>query len=211
MERIREHILTQAREEAEAIVREAREEADRRLKAARERIQRDLDARLAHAQAQLEREHQQALDRQAFEHRLEVLRRKRAILDQVFEAAKSRFAETPGYRDWLARRLGGVESLAGEVLCRDRDHEVCRRALERLGHEDRGGLRLAETGAADAARVEAGGVVVRTENFDLDLTLTAAFDDLRGRVMPELIAVAFSGLEDASGDLTQSGGAGGGA
>jgi len=201
MDKIREQILHQARAEAAGLVRAAEEEAERRVNAGRERAARDLESRLAHFNAELEREHEQAVDRVAFEHRLDALRRKREILDAVFEEAKARFVEMPHYRAWLERRLADVADLDGEVLCNRRDRAVCRTAL---AASRRTGLTLAEEDANPGARAISGGIIVRTERFDLDLSLEWALNDLRARVMPDLIALAFSGLEEVQGQARRS-------
>jgi len=191
MERIREHILETARAEAEAAVKAARKEAEARTAAARDRITRESEQRLARDLAAVERDHRQALDQRAFENRLDLLKRKSAILDEVFARAAERFIETPRYRDWLTRRVASVADLEGEVRCNVRDRAVCRAALDRLAGQGAVNLTMAKE-AADIT----GGLIVRTERFDLDITLGAALKDLRGRVTPDLVALAFAGLDE---------------
>ena len=103
---------------------------------------------------------------------------------------------------WLSARRGRLPALglaaagevAGKVLCNERDRALCRTILQRLAQEGQTGFTLAEEPlGADAP---AGGVVIRTERFDLDLSLEAALAELRERVMPDLIALAFSGVEE---------------
>jgi len=200
MDRIRRHILNRARDEALCLVRAAKEEADRRVAAARERIARDLDGRLNQMKAELEGHHQQALDRLAFEHRLEALRRKREIIDEVFDCALARFMETPRYREWLESRLADVADLTGEVLCAERDRALCQAALKRFADEGKTGLTLAKGPDGVGGKSVAGGIVVRAERFDLDLSLESALGDLRAQVMPEFSALAFSGLEQVPSD-----------
>ena len=60
-----------------------------------------------------------------------------------------------------------------------------------MGREGAPGLTMAR----EAAEIP-GGIIVRTNTFDLDVTLAAAFKELRGSVMPDLIALAFAGLEE---------------
>lgn len=195
MERIRNHILEQARREADTLVETARAESDARVKAARAAIARDLESRVNHATAEIERRERQARERLLFEQRLEALARKTQIIDAVFKRAAERFVESPRYRDWLERRLGAVAHLVGQVVCHPRDRAVFRTILERLAARGDTGLKMAGNGDQTAPRDIAGGAVVRTEKFDLDLTLGSALNDLRGRILPDLTALAFGALE----------------
>lgn len=178
IERIERHILEKARAEADRMLREARDAAQARIGEARERHARQLQGQVAALKEDLARHHQQELAKLRTEERAELLRIKTDIIDRVFDAAGTRLAQDDRYLHWLRRKLEAARGVSGSLLCRAEDTELVARLLKETGRQD---LSVSH----ETVRIR-GGWFLRTDKYDLDLTLDAELASLREVVLPEL-------------------------
>ncbi|GEM_PF-4067879 len=179
LERIKQHILEQAQGEARGLVETARQESESRLSEARAQEKDRLEEQVKDLEAELERERQQTTANVRTRARAEMLRMKTEILETVFSEAKAKILAGAAYRTWLKNKLDEVTVQAGEILCRPEDRAVIGELLKETGRE---GLKVAESGEGPA-----GGFVVRTEKYDLDVTLDAELAGLREDLVGELV------------------------
>ena len=179
LERIRDHILEQARQQATEQVQAARKEADDRLAKARQDEETRLTEQIAEFDAALERTHQQETSRRRTEHRAELLKLKTDILEAVFEEAFAKILKSEVYHTWLRKQLSQVGQTSAQIICRSEDREVLAKLVDELGLKD---LTFAKEGHPPR-----GGFLLRTEQYDLDVTLEAAMADLREQIIPELV------------------------
>jgi vacuolar-type H+-ATPase subunit E/Vma4 len=191
LEHVREAVLAEARRQAETIVTEAQRAADERVANARIQLADEHDARLAHAHQEIEEKAALTIQRARSEKARELLARKNAVLDRVFEEAARRFAGIPPdrYAESLADSLARTASDAdGLVLLSPRDREALGESLvrtvnERLGRQ---AVRL-----ADETLQASGGFLFRTDTYEVDHSFETRLRILRKDLLAELAATLF--------------------
>ena len=190
LERIRSHILEQAKSKADEMVRQTELKAADRLKQAEHDETARLESDLADLERDLTRTRQQELAKQRTSDRADVLRLKTDILNEVFARASEKVLAGQVYRDWLLSKLREVGSTSAQIICRPEDRDMLSQLLGEVGVN---GLSFAED-----ARPPRGGFLLRTEKYDVDVTLKAELTDLREELTPELVERLPK--EDAAGE-----------
>lgn len=179
LERIQRHIVEQAKDRAREQVAGALRAAEGQLAEARRREEELLAEQLKGLDAELERRRQQETAKVRAEHRAELLRIKTGIIEKVFAEAREKILKSELYRKWLREKLAALEVKSGRIVCRGEDREMIRQLL---GELKLSGLTFAEDGNPTEA-----GFVMRTEKYDLDVTLGAELADLREKLTGELV------------------------
>ncbi|MFP4028757.1 MAG: V-type ATP synthase subunit E [Candidatus Brocadiia bacterium] len=191
VERIREAVLSEAREEAEEIVREAQELHDSRLESKKKEIDRELEGRYEQKGRRAEQEQERRVMNRRSEHNLKLLQMRNSILDDLFKRAGQRVAELPDdqYRELLAEWMdeipGGTE---GKVLCREKDADRVRPLIDELNQERETDAQLELVPGDDP---ELGGVIFQTEKLEVDLSVKSRVNSLQEELAPEIAAEIF--------------------
>lgn len=191
LDHIRETILADARSEAERIVATAREHNQQRLEAAREA----LEAEFARRREQTRHELRQQADRQVVmrraEHNLALLKRRNEMLDELFSQAADQLADLPDedycavVEAWMQALPAGV---GGTVLCNERDQERLAGLIARLNERRPEAARLRLEEHWGPLR---GGVLCRTDAYEIDLSLDSRLKRLRETLAPEVARLVF--------------------
>jgi len=191
LERIREAILSKAREEAQRIGADAARRHDERLAAATEAIEAEFARRLERARQHTQRESDRDVTQARSGHNLALLKLRNRILSEVFEEAARQLAALPddAYRDYVRGRMREVPpGLAGQLLCSARDEQRLAPLLEEFNAGRPPEARLALV-PGDVPSL--GGVIVRTEKFEIDLSLDTQVQQLREELAPQLAQALF--------------------
>jgi len=186
IENIEKTILGSARAEAEKLVAEATAEAEAALAAAKAESEERKESAQAETQAALEQERHQQETAAKAANKLRLLTHKAEILDEIFQAAVTRFIgdRSGGYSEWLVAQLRSVASERGEIVAAKPDRNAIAALLADRAAAD--GLAL-----ADDSLPAQGGFLLRGEKVDLDLTLDTRLDAIRETLLPELAGRAF--------------------
>ena len=191
VERIQEAILAQARAEAEKIEAEARQDHDKRLAADRQRIEAEYERRYATAEQTARQDSERQVLRRRSGHNLALLRKRNSILDDLFAKAADRFASaseeqyTAAVRQWMTELPSAV---GGELLCNQRDAQRLGPLVTELNASRPPEGQL---GLVPGDRPERGGVIFRTEKFEIDLSVDARIADLREELAPQVAEILF--------------------
>jgi vacuolar-type H+-ATPase subunit E/Vma4 len=191
---IRKAILAEAQAEAKRVETEARRRHDERLAAARQALDAEFSMRREEARQKVEQAGHREVSQRRAQHNLDLLQRRNAILDDLFRRAGERLLELPDdeYRavveSWVAELPADV---AGEVLCNARDEKRLAPLVEKLNGRRPAAARLKL--APHAGEPLLGGVICRTEKFQIDMSLDARLRRLREELAPEVAKIVFTG------------------
>ncbi len=191
VQRIREAILSEAREEAGRILSEARARHDRRLQAACSSLDSELEQRLERAQQEAQQESQRQIMRARGRHNLALLQRRNTILDELFRQAAERLV---GLTDeqYCAVVEGWMRQVPahqpGDVLCTEPDGERLAPLIEKL---DASRAADAQLRLVPAERPTLGGVIFRTDKFEIDLSVDTRIAQLRQELAPQVAGIIF--------------------
>lgn len=191
VERIREAIISEAREEAEQIESEARSRREKRLEEAKQKLEEEFQHRFEEARRKVERRCERRVLQKRSERNLDLLRKRNQILDDLFDRAADQVRQLPDeqYRDLIASWMEEVPAdLSGQVICHEEEEERIRPMVESL-NEDRDEGATLELVPGD--RPEGGGVIFHTEKYEIDMSVGTRVADLRDRLAPEVAEMVF--------------------
>lgn len=191
VERIREAVLSEAREEAEEIDSEARSRQQERLESAKQELEEEFQERFEEARRETERRCERRVLQKRAEHNLALLRKRNAILDDLFDRAADQIRQMPDeqYRELIAGWMQEVPSdTPGRLLCNEEDEERLRPLIQQINDEREAEAAL-ELVPGD--RPEEGGVIFSTEKFEVDMSVETRITDLRERLAPEVAQQVF--------------------
>ena len=192
VERIREAILAEAREEAEEIKTRAQERHDKRMKQAERDLRQEYDHRLETQKRQERQKAERQIMHRRSEHNLELLKKRNSILDRLFHRAGRSLAELPDeeYREvirgWIETEL--PDDMAGDLLCNARDEERLAPLVEDLNDSRPDDARLE---LQPGERPETGGVLFKAEVFEIDLSIDTRVIALRDDLAPRIAEMVF--------------------
>jgi len=187
LENIRNHIIEQAKAEASRAREETLREADRIIASAREEADREFHSAIERLQAELDAALDQETGRLRAAQRMELLKLKSRILDEIFARAAGKLLSNERYWERVREQLEELAGQEGQVLCRSEDRERVSRIIRELnGRLDRKVPGLAR----DPAGIR-GGFVFQGRGFDVDVSLDSQLEVFREKVLPELVAKTF--------------------
>jgi len=182
-------VLEKAEAEANKVLDAARREADayweRESARLREAHERRVEADRRELEMQLERD----AGAKEIEHRLELLKAKNEIIQEVFETALDGIIELPdeGYLRWLREQVARLPEMSDAVLvANERDRPLLERAVRESGRQFAVG--------DDNAPIR-GGFLLRSENVDLDCSIESLMDDIRETLTRDVAERLFGGEE----------------
>lgn len=185
LSQLTETILQQAGREAEAILEAARKEADAYWEKESARLREAHERRLEADRRELETRLEREITAKQVQHRLEVLRVKNEIIEEVFRRALEGIISLPqdGYARWLCRQIELLPDVTGAtLLANERDRPLVARIVRETGRS----FRIGE----EDVHIR-GGFVLRAGQFDLDCSIEALMGDLEETLAREVAAGLF--------------------
>ncbi len=167
-----EVVVRKAEAEAKEILAEARKEADERWETRSARLREEHERRVEAAKQEIESELERTEGSKANDNRVELLRVKNEILDEIFDKALDRFVESDAYSGWLKRQVEALPEMEGaELVANEADRDRLKKAA---ADGERNDMPVAE----DAAPIR-GGFLVRGKQFDMDVSVESLMDAMR--------------------------------
>ncbi len=192
IDRIRKSITEEAKREAEEITAATSKEADENVEKAKQEILEEAEQRLRRKRTGLSETKERALIRKRTSHSMEVLNRKNAIIEKVFERAIEKIKSLPEdeYLDMLKTWIEaiGAES-GGELAVNSRDAGIIEGSFLDEINRDRSPDRKISL-ASDPIDTD-GGFILRTGKFVIDQTLETIIGGLREETVPEIAKELF--------------------
>ena len=187
LDRIEKHITEQAEGEVAEIAERARKEAGRITSTAREEADAEYAADVERLKRELKTTFEQETGKLRARGRMELLKLKSGILDDVFTRAADKLLARDDYWDIVRAQLAELAGREGEILCSSEHRERVAGIIKELN----GTLteKVASLGKEDLDIT--GGFVSHGERFDIDYSLDSQLEGLRENVLPELVAEAF--------------------
>ena len=190
LENVEKAVLEEARAEAAKIVAEARADLTERLEVEKRDMEKRFAERRRHALARLDSEHHRELSRARTDARLDVLKRKNAMVEAAFDEALRMLGDLPAEKflelaaGWLAQVPG---NLSGRICAGERERAAMSgKFLEKINGGRQGKLELSA-----GEDPPGGGLIVRSDRFEFDFSWAERMDDRRGTLAPEVAAVLF--------------------
>lgn len=191
VDRIKESILAEARAEAEKIVSAAQREHDEALNERKSALDAEFSRRREEARQKIEQEANRDVMQVRMGKNFEILKKRNAVLDELFEKAAEKFTQLSDdeYRSVVENWMKDIPSdMAGEVLCNEKDEQRLAKLVEKLNSKRPDGAKL-ELKKHD--RPLRGGVIFRSEKFEVDLTLDSRLATLRSEIAPGVAEILF--------------------
>lgn len=191
LEKIKTHILEDARREAERLLKATQEDLELKISRTRASLQKEVQKRLETLGGELQREKERSLFRLQANYNMELLRLKNKIIDAVFQDALEHILSLPE-QDYLALLEGWLKKTEipekSELKLCDRDlRKVGPGLVRRINESAKKELLLLSHSPADIK----GGFILRTKNFEIDRSLDALFGHLREEFTPFVAAQLF--------------------
>ena len=187
LERIENHIIEKAKAEGEAIAQGAAEEAACITRAAREEADAAYGAAIEQSKSRLSAEFEQTLGRARAAGRMELLKRKSAILDDILTKTQGKLLAGEEYWKRVREQLRSLAGHEGHILC-GADH---RERIAKMIKELNGDLSEKVPALAKEPGDISGGFILTGDKYDVDFSLASQLEALREKILPELIAKAF--------------------
>lgn len=192
LEKIENHVIKQAREEAEAITTKTREEARRITAEAREQAEGEYAAAVDRLKGTLDTTLEQEIGKLDGRHRMELLDLKSKILDDVFRQAVEKLLLDDEHWKVTWKHLREVAGQKGQILCRAEHHETFAKKMAELETALVGARHASPLPPlADEPAPILGGFIFRCDKFDADFSLDSQLEAFREKLLPELVARAF--------------------
>jgi vacuolar-type H+-ATPase subunit E/Vma4 len=195
---VEELVLRKARQEAEEVVASARERVADHLRESEEQLRRRNKEELERYRRQLQEETDRELAARVAEHNQQLLAQRNRLLAEVRQRAEKAIEARPQpqYRGWLAQQLRQlVEVKEGELLSRGDDRQAVEELLGELAAE---GVRLTLSLSSDDLQAP-GGFLVRSAEYDVDVTLASQLEALWPELLPGVAARLFGQSGDRKG------------
>lgn len=194
IDKIEARIMTTAKMEAGAIISEAEDGARDRLEHHKSHEQHRFEKAAAAETARLRQLHESEVSSAKAANKLELLKLRAEIIEDVFAKAVEKFLANRGgdYEKWLASQLNSVEAQKGEIFAAPADKAKIAQLLADMKNSGRAkNLTL----AAQPENKISGGIILRGERIDLDLSFDMKLSSLKEKLVPELAQMAFGGNE----------------
>ena len=187
LERIEKHITEQTEAEVAEIIERARKEAEHLTSTAREEADAEYAGDIERLKRELKSTFEQETGKLRAQRRMELLKFKSNILDDIFAKAAEKLLARDEYWNIVRTQLTELAGREGQILCRSEHRKKTAGIMEELNGE------LTEKIAplGEESLDITGGFVFRSERFDIDYSLDSQLESLREKVLPELIAEAF--------------------
>ena len=191
VDRIKEAILAEARAEAEQIVSDAQQQHDDAMSERKSALDAEYSRRREEALQRIEQEANRDVMQVRMGKNFEILKKRNAVLDDLFEKAAEKFTQLSDddYRSVVGNWMKDLPGdMAGAVLCNEKDQKRLAPLVEKLNSDRPDNAKL-ELEKHD--RPIRGGVIFRSEKFEVDLTLESRLAMLRSEIAPEVAGILF--------------------
>ena len=177
-------VLQKAEAEAKEILAKARKEADERWETRSARLREEHERRVEAARQEIESELERTEGARANENRLELLRLKNEIIEEIFDKALDRFVESDAYPEWLKQQIKSLPKMGGaELVANKADRDRLKKASADVERDD---MPVAE----DAAPIR-GGFLVRGKQVDMDVSVESLMDAMRESLTQQIARKLF--------------------
>lgn len=185
LKRIKDSILTDAKEEAEAIIKDAKERLQERLSYERSRIEECLKEKYARLSKKLEDDKKREITVQRTNYRMELLMIKNRIIEEIFKKAEERFISDEQYWRTMEKWLGAIKE-SGRIFVNEKDSR-------RFNQEFVSKVSKKEGLVVDKEHIDIkGGFILKTARFELDRTLDTILLNLRYEMSPLIAKELFA-------------------
>ena len=190
MERIKDSILSEAKEQAEKIIKEADDRVKEMKGQAAKNAEEITKVRLHKAETEAREAAARKLSMEELELKKEILKAKQGFIDQAFEKALSRLKGLPEetYADMVVSILKDAKVTGEEeIVVSQRDREMFEKGLlkkinDRLGFE----IKL-----SDETRSMQGGFIVKTRGVEINNSFETLLRMERERIETEIADILF--------------------
>ena len=191
LERIKAHILEQAKTEAERLLKGTEEGLELKLSRAGVSLREEMERKLAALDQELQEENSRALSRLRAQNHLKLLELKNQIIEAIFQQVLDRLLSLP-VKEYLALLEGWLNRLE----LKERSHlRLSSKDTNRIGQElvkRINSSRKREILFLDSETAPIkGGFILRTKRFEIDLSLETFLKQLKEELTPELARELF--------------------
>lgn len=191
LERIKSHILEQAKTEAERLLKGTREGLELKLSSARASLRQEMEKRLAALDQKLQEENSHTLARLRAQNHLRLLELRNQILEGIFQQVFDQLLSLP-VKKYLALLEGWLDRLELKEksylrLSPEDAHRIGEELVKRINSARKRELLLLDP---DTAPIK-GGFILRTKKFEIDHSLETFLRQLREELTPDLARELF--------------------
>ncbi len=186
LERIRDHILQQAKDEAERLLKEAKERIEVKLLKARTSLKKELEERLTTLDQELQEENARALSALKAQNQLKLLELKNQLINRLFEQVLGHLLAL-STENYLALLEGWLNKLdlkekANLRLSPDDTRRIGEELVKRVNFSKKKEFLSLDPGPAAIK----GGFIIRTKTFEIDHSLETFLGYLKEELSPEI-------------------------
>lgn len=188
VERIKNTIIGEAEEEACKIKKEAEAKRDERLEKSQHKIEGEFKQKLENAREEMDQESERKIIQKRSKHNLELLKKRNEILNSVFEEAYKQLKslDDAAYQSMLAAWAEQIpEGVAGKIFCNSSDIDRIKPLVMDINKNKDVDIGLDVDDEID------GGIVFRSENFEIDMTVRSKMHESREELAPEVASMLF--------------------
>lgn len=179
LKRINISVLDDAKKEAEKILKEAKELLRKRVLKKKNEIMNNLEERYKTISDKQEKERDGHLTEQRTKHKMELLKMKNRILEEIFTKAAEKFVSDKCYWPVMEKWLKAVNE-PGSIYVNARD--LKRFKVEFLDKTTNKDIWVLETKSIDIT----GGFILKTEKFEIDNSLDTILINLKQELTPSI-------------------------
>ncbi len=177
LKRIKDSILTDAKKEAERIIEDAKERFREKTRYEKSKIEEGLKETYTRLGKKFEEDKKRELIEQRTNYRMELLRIKNNIIEEIFKKAEERFISDEQYWRSIKKWLKDINE-TGQILVNTRDSK--RFKSEFVNKISKKGNLVVDKKHIDIK----GGFILKTARFETDRTLDTILGNLRIELEP---------------------------
>ncbi len=191
LERIKAHILEQAKSEAEQLLKAAKEGLELRLSRARTSFREEMERRLNALDKELKEENTRALSALRVKNQLKLLELKNQLIEDIFQRVLNHLLSLPA-EDYLALLEGWINRLELKEksylrLSPEDAKRIGQELVRRINSSKKGEILSLDPEPAPIK----GGFILKTKKFEIDNSVETVLKQLKETSIPELAKELF--------------------
>lgn len=192
LQKIKDTILSDAKKDAGKIIEEARERVLAKLIQEKTKAEETLNEKYAIFEKTLEDEMNRALSMQRTDHKMDVLRIKNSMIEEVFTRAVDKFISDNEYWNAMKRWLRSVSG-PGRIFVNARDQDRINKELfnSEAGEDGLKGHNDGLVVEKESANIK-GGFILKTPKYEIDHTLETIMSSLKTEIAPLIARELFA-------------------
>jgi vacuolar-type H+-ATPase subunit E/Vma4 len=177
LKRIKESILADAKKEAERIIEDAKERFQEKARYEKSKIEEGFSGKYTRLGKKLEEDKKRELIEQRTNYRMELLRIKNNIIEEIFKKTEERFVSDEQYWRSMEKWLKDINE-TGQILVNTRDSK-------RFNSGFVNNISKKDNLVLDKKPIDIkGGFILKTGRFEIDHTLDTILGNLRIELEP---------------------------